>query len=986
MRFFWLILLARSVQPTSPASWVKYTLTQERWPENSQRFNDLDLEDRVFAIAPIEKYVRPVPTAPIRHGSELSFRKSKPLSGGYSAPLMSDKPAYSRFRSAKILICRFAIVSNHGPLMPSLTVPKHLARVELISVVRIYYSALPYQRTPMNLLWFLVFAKSIKSTLPDGWSEYTLTQDGWLNDLVPYEGILINDAYVEDEFSCLEAVNEHDVSVSNYPTFQDNARPACEQQPPADCFAPLMDETSLSLPKQWQEGNEPRAVLSAEPTITDPLSIKFAPYQPLDSLSKATFAKPAERAIWFPDDGELFADSQISTWETKSSTMLSQYHYLGVIKPEKYYSQMLGSNTAMGYRMTQDRIIVLDGYSVTNPMGENLFSTWATNTLIPNGRTAERAVNLPPTSPQSETPQPDSVSNDLFFGRLQSSSQTESQEKNKRPSTEATHREKEKSSGTVSLQLPRLSNETPPTNSAERAIWFSSACDPYAFSQASIRDKQSSAVFSHRYYQGAVKPLERRISIDGRNSVMGYRIAQDRILLLDGYRAKNPNRRNPEANKSFCIVATISTKQIPQSKKTKAKPRSSPRSRGKKLKDTIGPSPSGSVSENAQTDLLPNDLFFERLQSSSQADGQEKSKHHLRADTAHQEMAKSSGPVPRQSPAPSSTKSPTEPAERAIWFRHLHKHYTRFQESTRNSQSSAVFDKRYYYGVVGFDASSSQIYGRNGSMGYRCDHTSSIPFLTNVRPFQADSQEESKVLTGIYTTHQEISNSSGLITHQPPSPSSVAPLSKSAESAFWFLESSIHCNGSQSSIQDTQSPTVFSHRYYKGAVKLEKYPFHMTGSNAAMGYQVTQDRILVSNGYHANSPTRESIFTWGTNALSEATMGIEEFCKNSQPTIQTGDHISSSTAGESIDKLIGIPQSNGEFMSLPPALNVFQLRDSPNTLMEKPMRPSKNLPRHYSTSQLRLDLLSELELENKEDTSLSSQVKGAMDHTYRHVP
>ncbi|PJF18446.1 hypothetical protein PSACC_01735 [Paramicrosporidium saccamoebae] len=489
----------------------------------------------------------------------------------------------------------------------------------------------------MNFFWLLVFAGSIQSTQPENWVEHALEEGSWPKDLASYGGAFVSDASVEqDGFTYLEAIKERKGPVSNYSTFEKDTLPACEQRPsPAYHSALFVDENNRSVPGQWQEGNEPQAVLTTEPTITDPLSIVFVPYKPPNSSSGATVAKPTERASWFPDDGELFTDSQISTWETKSSTMLSQYHYLGVIKPEKYYSQMLGSNAAMGCRMTQDRIIVLDGYSVTNPMGENLFSTWATNTLkgtrtkahflpIPRDEVVESADNPPSSSLESEKAQPEIELMIPLFDNFGSSFQPDGQEENER-------------------------NKHPASDATGNEI---------------------------------------------------YDLA---------------------SNQSLCTVAAISNSPTPPSRDTNVSPQYVSAPHGTETESASDPLPAGPLPSTSYHGVVSSDSFFERLRSSSEADGEEDDQPQTRAETVYQDMQKPSEPVPRQLSATPSGTPLRNSAGLANWFLRVREHHS-YTYTTQSAQPSAFFDKCYYHGAVGVDRNLTQIAGRNASMGYRVIH------------------------------------------------------------------------------------------------------------------------------------------------------------------------------------------------------------------------------------------------------------------------
>ncbi|PJF18448.1 hypothetical protein PSACC_01737 [Paramicrosporidium saccamoebae] len=164
-------------------------------------------------------------------------------------------------------------------------------------------------------------------------------------------------------------------------------------------------------------------------------------------------------------------------------------------------------------------------------------------------------------------------------------------------------------------QLPESSSETALVESASRAAWFLRAITHYSSLQTSARHAKLSIFFDKRYYYGMVHLVESPIQMFGRNVSMGYRITRDKIILLGGYGRKNctngslkgtvqmlnvqhgdtvvvaPLDRlsqlksgalqlpassaldvianaiySPGADRSMCIVATISTNHIPQSK------------------------------------------------------------------------------------------------------------------------------------------------------------------------------------------------------------------------------------------------------------------------------------------------------------------------------------------------------------------------------------------------------------------------------------
>jgi hypothetical protein len=53
-------------------------------------------------------------------------------------------------------------------------------------------------------------------------------------------------------------------------------------------------------------------------------------------------------------------------------------------------------------------------------------------------------------------------------------------------------------------------------------------------------------VFSQRHYQGVAKPQECHFHMHGRNAFMGYRLPQDKFLLLDCHNSTNHAKRKKD--------------------------------------------------------------------------------------------------------------------------------------------------------------------------------------------------------------------------------------------------------------------------------------------------------------------------------------------------------------------------------------------------------------------------------------------------------
>ncbi|PJF18443.1 hypothetical protein PSACC_01738 [Paramicrosporidium saccamoebae] len=585
----------------------------------------------------------------------------------------------------------------------------------------------------MIFLWFLVFAGSIQSALPESFLDDFFAQDNWSKGLEPYEDIFADEAYAEGEFSFLEGVRERKEPegtrerkepegvrehkelegarehkelegarerkepVPNHSTLQKDTLSPWEQPLLAD-VEPPRDERHLFPSIQQQQEAEPWVCPPAATRMTNPPSNTSVPYQPPASSSGTLPPGPEERVNWFLEDGKPFVDFQANTMGTQSSAVFSQISYYGAIKPGNLLSYMFGSNAAMGYRATRDRILLLDGYKANNPAGESLFSAWAADNLneaalksepFLHGVISDKSLYIVATILTKQIPQ-----------------------------AKETVRELEKSSGLVTHQPFRPSSVPSPTKSAERALWFLEGSNHYKDHHIGTQDTTSLTVFGYRLYEGAVENDRRLFYMTGSNTIMGYQ--------------------------------SLHLKKLG-------------------IKSDYSPVPQYTLMKRRRRRLPGN-----------------------------------------------------RPSARAL------PNHTPIDSPFETSQ----------------------------------------PFL------QDNSRERANPYTSAATPHQEMSNSSRLVTHQPSSPPSVA------ERALWFLEGRSCHKNFQTSIQDTTSSTVFGHRFYKGVVGLEKHPFHMAGSDSAMGYQVAQDRILVSDGYRANSPARENILTWGTNALSEATMEIQEFCRN----------------------------------------------------------------------------------------------------------
>ncbi|PJF18449.1 hypothetical protein PSACC_01736 [Paramicrosporidium saccamoebae] len=267
--------------------------------------------------------------------------------------------------------------------------------------------------------------------------------------------------------------------------------------------------------------------------IRDAPLIKVAPYHLFD-LSM-------ERVIWFRTIYGRYSCSQTNIEATQSPIVFSERFYRGVVKPQVLPLHMRGRNSYMGYRVTEDRILLLDVYNAKGGLGKQRKQEWATcrslcivATLSANVKPyslpglhsgAVESVNrLSSSSPQSKDAHSDCESS------ASSSPQANSRKKGERQTQLCTSRRKKAKSKSDSSNIS--------AKSAGRVKWFSKGRNHYNFSQTNLRSTQSSTVFSHRCYYGMVKLLEYRFHMSGNSSFMNYRITQDKILLLDCYYKK----------------------------------------------------------------------------------------------------------------------------------------------------------------------------------------------------------------------------------------------------------------------------------------------------------------------------------------------------------------------------------------------------------------------------------------------------------------
>jgi hypothetical protein len=84
------------------------------------------------------------------------------------------------------------------------------------------------------------------------------------------------------------------------------------------------------------------------------------------------------------------------------------------------------------------------------------------------------------------------------------------------------------------------SHEAKSENSAKRSLWFSmnGRAKLHSSSQTAERGKDRLASFSQYHCRGNILHRNHGDYMSGKNVCMGYRIAQDRLVLLDGYKLK----------------------------------------------------------------------------------------------------------------------------------------------------------------------------------------------------------------------------------------------------------------------------------------------------------------------------------------------------------------------------------------------------------------------------------------------------------------
>jgi hypothetical protein len=228
----------------------------------------------------------------------------------------------------------------------------------------------------MNLVWLIVLAKSAQSTLPDGWIEYIQPFESLFTE-DPFESLFTEDPFDSDIFGDLGPDRKDGETA---PIVSPNSH-----EPPPGSRENFLDDYSESLVSKNNFPSiqplpygycGPRIIpsITDATTMTSPLVV-YPPIQHVlpqspDSSSDSLLAKSVERAKWFFAINGHYEESQsnikIKNQDPQLSTVFSQRFYQGVVKPEKYLFSISGKNGGMGYKISQDRILLLDGWGKNN--------------------------------------------------------------------------------------------------------------------------------------------------------------------------------------------------------------------------------------------------------------------------------------------------------------------------------------------------------------------------------------------------------------------------------------------------------------------------------------------------------------------------------------------------------------------------------------------------------------------------------------------
>jgi hypothetical protein len=154
--------------------------------------------------------------------------------------------------------------------------------------------------------------------------------------------------------------------------------------------------------------------------------------------------------------------------------------------------------------------------------------------------------------------------------------------------------------------------------------------------------------------------------------------------------------------------------------------------------------------------------------------------------------------------------------------------------------------------------------------------------------FQSDEQNESMQHKHASTTLR-IVNYSGPVLQKSPDSLSETTSKTPEERAMWFFTKQRDYSLSQDSGSGSQLPIFFSQRCYQGVVSFQKQKRHMSGRNVFMGLRVSQDRIILLDGWGTkNLVSRKRDMKWIKHDLSEETLEIERFRKLGYPLKSEG--------------------------------------------------------------------------------------------------
>ncbi|PJF17687.1 hypothetical protein PSACC_02500 [Paramicrosporidium saccamoebae] len=314
------------------------------------------------------------------------------------------------------------------------------------------------------------------------------------------------------------------------------------------------------------------------------------------SLSPSPFEKMPEREIWFTAaEGRKLSHALIA--DTAAPLSFSQCCADGMLNPKIFATHMMAQNAHMGCRITQNRIIFLDGYrtgqALTNPrhrdwakheickeaLEDARIPTVLVNQTLRSDKTTS-AVYLPQAAlpgqtigslqkaPPSPSPQPSLQRNSESALRPSAASLTIAkprpvQVKTTKPGPQQLANSFDKPnnaksllsaahipfsppvinqrSGALLIRSNKPSATRPPVASpskfsAGRAVWFSSHFSPQLVSQSNVTSGSLIPIFSKMCAYGVSNPLRHGTQIVGETSKVGYRMESNRIVFLDGFK------------------------------------------------------------------------------------------------------------------------------------------------------------------------------------------------------------------------------------------------------------------------------------------------------------------------------------------------------------------------------------------------------------------------------------------------------------------